>query len=96
MRVYLYAVEKREGERNGRKKSKRRTSDRDEESQSVCGASAYLDKTGVPQIRPRINELERGIVVGGNDDGGGGQDKEQRKRNGRREQEKKRETERGR
>lgn len=48
-----------------------------------------MGKTGAPQIRSRINELGRGIVVGGgNDDdggdggdggGGGGQDKEQRK-----------------
>lgn len=80
---------------NGRKKSRRGTSGRrDEESQSVCGARAYLGKTGAPQIRPRINELERGIVVGGgNDDDGGGQDKEQRKRNGRREREKERKRE---
>lgn len=54
-----------------------------------------MGKTGAPQIRPRINELERGIVVGdGNDDDGSGQDKEQRKRNGRRERKKKTERKR--
>jgi len=74
-----------EGKREKRKtakKSKRGTSGRrDEESQSVCGAKAYLGKTGAPQIRPCINELEREIVGGGNDDDGDGWDKEQRKRN---------------
>jgi len=89
----------RERERGRKGRGRGRGARCDEESRSGCGGNS--GKTGAPQIRPRISELERAESVGGGSGsgsgggggggGGGGRDKEQRKqRDGKRNGERRR------